>query len=279
MSAIRLHSRPVHKIWGQSRPGFGFAHISQTAQPIGEIWFETPGGDAPELLVKYLFTSEKLSVQVHPDDAAARAAGFERGKDECWLILAADPGAQIGLGLNAPVDADTLRAAARDGSIEAMLDWREVKTGEFYYLPAGTIHAIGAGLTLIEVQQNVDLTYRLYDYGRPRDLHLDRALRVAQRGPWLPPTAARTIADDRRILTEGRKFVVELWKGSWTGSLAPESPTWLVPISGRGRIGAEELDPGETWLADTASALSYEGELLIAYPGDAVVDSLWAGNS
>src|SRR3546814_2738640 len=92
-----------------------------------------------------------------------------RGKDEAWLILAAEPDSTIALGTKRPVGREELRDAALDGSIEDLLDWKPVKAGDFYYSPAGTVHAIGAGITLIEVQQNVDLTYRLYDYGRPRD--------------------------------------------------------------------------------------------------------------
>lgn len=107
-----------------------------------------------------LFTAEKLSVQVHPDDAFARDHGFRRGKDEAWLILAAEPGATIALGTLEVMSREELRAAALDGSIEHKLFWKPVKTGDVLYSPAGTVHAIGGGLTLIEVQQNIDLTQR-----------------------------------------------------------------------------------------------------------------------
>ena len=100
----------------------------------------------------------------------------DSGKDECWLILGAEPNAELGLGLKAPADVAALRAAAQDGSIVDMVDWRPAHAGEFFYNAAGTIHAIGGGLTLVEVQQNSDCTYRLFDYGRPRDLHLDDGL-------------------------------------------------------------------------------------------------------
>ena len=145
-------------------------------QRIGEVWF-TGGGDLP-LLAKYIFTSERLSIQVHPNDQQARARGLASGKTECWYILDAEPDATIGLGLTREVSPEELRAAALDGSIEQLIDWRPVKAGDFILVPPGTIHAIGAGISLLEFQQNADVTYRLYDYGRPRELHLDDSVAV-----------------------------------------------------------------------------------------------------
>src|SRR3546814_19759574 len=127
---------------------------------IGEIWFEDPAGDAAPLLFKFLFTSERLSIQVHPGDEAAQRAGYARGKEECWLILSADPNAELGVGLREKSDAATLRRAALDGSIEAMIKWRPAEGGDFVYNPAGTLPALGPGLTLVQVQQN--------DIGRER---------------------------------------------------------------------------------------------------------------
>src|SRR5690606_27464023 len=158
MRAIRLETRRVAKPWGRRRLWPGLGDVPAGGAPVGEVWFQPPDGSDPDLLVKYLFTSERLSIQVHPDDEAARARGHPRGKDEAWLVLDAEPGATIGLGLIEAIDRDTLRRAALDGSIERLLDWRPVKAGDFFYSRAGTIHAIGPGLTLVEVQQNVDLT-------------------------------------------------------------------------------------------------------------------------
>lgn len=278
MTPVQLVPRSVAKVWGRRQPGFGFAQAASGDDPIGEIWFEEPNHRSGVLLVKYLFTSERLSVQVHPDDAGARALGHPRGKDECWMILKAEPGAQIGLGLKAVVAIDTLRLAALDGTIETMLDWREVSPGDVYYLPAGTIHAIGAGITLIEIQQNVDLTYRMYDYGRPRALHLEAALRVARPGPWQAPTQPYVLADARRIVAEGHKFVVEQWSGARAGTLAPGTAAWIVPLSGHGRIGTAPVEPGQTWLADEQHSLDYNGELLVAYPGSKVTEGLWVSS-
>lgn len=215
-------------------------------------------------------------MQVHPDDAQARARGHRSGKEECWLILDAEPGAVLGIGLTGSVDSDALRAAALDGSIEAMLDWKPVSRGDLFYLPAGTIHAIGAGVTLVEVQQNVDLTYRLYDYGRPRELHLDDALDVARTGPWQAPNPRRTLRAGRTIFAEGRKFVLENWEGAQHGRLAPSPgrPIWLVPLTGMGRVADETLMPGGVWIADEDAAFEFDGDLLLAYPGGEVADEL-----
>ena len=127
MTATRLRAVPVERVWGRHDIPAGFPRLGQ-GLPVGEIWFEPPA-DAP-LLVKYLFTAERLSIQVHPDDAAARAGGFPRGKDEAWYIVDAEPGARIGLGLTHTVSREALCAAALDGSIETLLDWRAVTPGE-----------------------------------------------------------------------------------------------------------------------------------------------------
>jgi mannose-6-phosphate isomerase len=276
MTAVRLTTRTIEKIWGRHQLGLGFDEVPRGDQPVGEIWFETPGGTAPELLVKYLFTSAKLSVQVHPDDTQAQARGHARGKEECWLILDAEADAKIGIGLAETVDKDALRAAALDGSIEQLLDWRPVAPGDVFYLPAGTVHAIGAGVTLLEVQQNTDLTYRLYDYGRPRALHLDDAADVATRGPWHAPEAPGEIATGRTVLASGRKFVLEQWSGSHAGRLGPpdSGPYWLIPLKGSGNIDGHEATPGSVWYAPDTATIDYSGTLLIAYPGGKVAPQL-----
>ena len=223
MTATLLATRRVDKPWGRHELWPGFTDPAQDAPPVGEVWFQTPGEGSPDLLVKYLFTSEKLSVQVHPDDAAARKAGYPRGKDEAWLILAAEPGSTIALGTREPISKDRLREASLDGSVEQLLDWKPVKAGEFYYSPAGTVHAIGAGITVIEIQQNVDLTYRLYDYGSDRELHLDDGVAVSDPVPFKPlPTPPQPTGGDRTILAEGPKFVIERWPAGERKLTMPE---------------------------------------------------------
>ncbi len=134
------------------------------------------------LLIKFLFTTEKLSVQVHPEDAFARKHHDSRGKTEMWHILAAEPGAKIAAGFRETITAERLTQAALSGEIEELLQWFDAAPGDTFFIPAGTVHAIGAGLTLCEIQQSSDVTYRLYDYGRPRELHLDQAVAVSRLG-------------------------------------------------------------------------------------------------
>jgi len=178
-----LLTREVEKVWGRDVLPAPFT--APTGKRIGEVWFEPPA-QLPQLLIKYIFASQNLSVQVHPSDAQTLAQGLGRqGKEECWLVIAAEPGARLGIGFGQSITPQAMRAAALDGSIEHLLAWHEVRPGDFYYIPANTVHAIGAGVSVIEVQQNSDITYRLYDYGRldddkPRELHLDAAVAVAQ---------------------------------------------------------------------------------------------------
>lgn len=272
MTATLLTTKRVEKPWGRHTLWPGFADPAPDADPIGEIWFEAAGIDSPDLLVKYLFTSEKLSVQVHPDDEAARAAGYPRGKDEAWLILAAEPDATIAIGTLEPMDANALRAAAIDGSIEHLLDWKPVKAGDFFYSPARTIHAIGAGVTLIEVQQNVDLTYRLYDYGRPRELHLDAGVAVTDARPFVAQAAPGTVSPGREILAEGPKFVLERWRGGERSLALPEGVTgWLIPVEGEGTGDDIDWKAGQCLMltGEVAITASDGSDLLFAYPGDA----------
>jgi mannose-6-phosphate isomerase len=264
VSAHRLACHAVPRIWG--RRDLPAAYGAAGDEPIGEIWFEDVAGAPAELLVKLLFTSERLSIQVHPGDAAARAGGHPRGKDEAWLVLAAEPGATIGLGLTRALSADALRAAASDGSIEGLLDWRPVAAGDFFYSPAGTIHAIGGGLSLIEIEQRLDLTYRLYDYGRPRELHLDEAVAVARPGPWSPAFAPVALAPGRRLLAAGGAFTVE----RRTGGGAVPGGALVVPAVSGGTIDDAALEAGSVWSVDGGASLAGAVDALVAYPGGEV---------
>jgi mannose-6-phosphate isomerase len=265
MGARRLAAERVEKVWGRRDLGPWFDDVGPDHAAIGEIWFETPGD--PELMVKFLFTSQRLSIQVHPDDVAAHRAGYPRGKDEAWLVLAADPHATIGIGTTRPLTAAELRAAALDGSIETLLDWRPVMAGDVFYSPARTVHAIGAGLVLVEVQQNLDLTYRLYDYGRPRDLHLDEGVAVARAIPFGSKAQPIAIEPGRTLLAQGPAFAMERWDGAGRDALDPAC-AWVTCLAGSARIGGAVVRPGECWLIDRGTVIdrASDASLLVAYP-------------
>ncbi len=270
MPATKLSTISVNKPWGRHTLWPGFEDVPRHGEPVGEIWYQVAkGAPEPELLVKYLFTSERLSIQVHPGDDDARAAGYRQGKDEAWLILAAEPGATIALGTRYPVSRAELRAAALDGSIETLMDWRDVKAGDVIYSPAGTVHAIGAGLTLIEVQQNVDLTYRLYDYGRPRELHLDAGIAVSNPVPFVDSLAPTQGTPNREILVEGGKFVIERLLENHGHILSLPTPAWIIPVTGGGRIDEQPIEAGECWMIEGQATINLEvgSDVLLAYPG------------
>jgi mannose-6-phosphate isomerase len=263
-----LPTRSVAKPWGKDHLPAPFS--APDGERIGEIWFEPPPG-LPSVLVKYIFTSEALSVQVHPDDAQAAAAGEpDRGKEECWLVIAADPGATLGVGFAAQLSADAMRAAALDGSIEALLVWHPVKPGDFFYIPAGTVHAIGAGVSLIEIQQNSDITYRLYDYGRPRELHLEAGIAVAK-GEVHDPALRRHIPDHGTVeLARGRYFTAHRLDGLPDAALVAEygSPLLVVPRDGAVHVGGEAIAVGQCALAPRLSAVAFDpaGQCVIVHP-------------
>lgn len=203
---IRLSPEFKERIWGTRDLSPIFGEAPGTA-PIGEVWLtddeckvangplagttlaelaqrfgrQLVGAMAPQadrfpLLVKFLFSREKLSVQVHPDDETARRSGLPCGKTECWYVLDAKPGATIGLGLKPRTTKAEFEKAIREVRAEELLNWIDVKPGEMYYVDAGTVHTIGPGSVLLETQQNSDTTYRLYDYGRPREIHVEQGL-------------------------------------------------------------------------------------------------------
>jgi mannose-6-phosphate isomerase len=260
-----LPTRSVEKPWGQDRLPPPFTTPEGTR--IGEIWFEPPP-ELPELLVKYLFTSEALSVQVHPSDAQAPAGS--RGKEECWLVLSAEPGALLAVGFCEHVSPEKMISAALDGSIEDLLEWHAVTPGDFIYLSAGTVHAIGAGLSLIEVQQNSDITYRLYDYGRPRELHLDAGIAVAKGGPHDPALCRHVPQSGDVSLVDGPHFRLDRLDGGPDAATAArygEGPLLVIPVDAPVTLAGETLGPGGCGLADNLAAIDFAaGRALIAQP-------------
>jgi mannose-6-phosphate isomerase len=160
------------------------------------------------LIIKFLFPRDRLSVQVHPDDAAAQAFGLPCGKTECWYVARAIAGAQVGLGLRPGVTRRQFEEAIAENRAESMLNWLDIRSGEMIYVDAGTVHAIGPNSILIETQQNCDITYRLYDYGRPRELHVREGLSV-MRETTGAGRVARQSRNGHDVLIAAPSFVVE----------------------------------------------------------------------
>jgi mannose-6-phosphate isomerase len=240
MTLTRLVPRMVEKPWGRTDLP---AQFGAAAAPVGEIWFEHPGAPLP-LLVKWLFTSDRLSVQVHPNDAQAAAAGLPGGKEECWVVVAADPGACLGIGTTRELGPDALRAAAMSGEIATLLDWKPVSAGDWFHIAPGTVHAIGAGITLIEVQQAADVTYRLFDYGRPRALHIEAAVAVSRAMPYQDPRHGRLdIADQPALLSRCSSFSLYHGGGGRFEGL-PAADLWLVPVAGSIELPDGSKGPG-----------------------------------
>lgn len=258
-----LVKRSVEKVWGKDVLPHPFT--TSGGQRIGEIWFEPPASMS-SILVKYIFTSEKLSIQVHPSDGEALAFGeADQGKEECWLVLDAEPGATLGIGFRERLDKEALHKAACDGTIEALMEWYPVSPGDFFYIPAGTVHAIGGGVSLIEIQQNSDITYRLHDYGRPRELHLDKGLAVAKGEPYNLALRKNLKNSGTVALAEGPYF----WAWHIADTYAPAflqkmaGPFLLVPCQGSVSVAGDHTPFGECIVIDDLGSAAFSGACLV----------------
>jgi mannose-6-phosphate isomerase len=221
-----------------------------TGKRFGEVWFQTP---EIALLVKFVFANKDLSVQVHPDDAYAQIHHGSPGKTEMWHVLTAKNGAKIAAGFREPVTAEHVRAAADDGTIVKLIEWFEAKAGDTFFIPAGTVHAIGGGLTICEIQQPSDITYRIFDYKRGRELHLEDALAVSR----LVPHAARS-AD--KVVCE--YFVTEPLDVSGAATLPLfADDALLIAIEGEGEIDGQKIRAGEVWHASGSPSPKITGNL------------------
>ena len=240
----RLTPRFVPKVWGSKHLEPWYPDVDEK---IGEVWFERPPGvsDLP-LLIKFLFTTEPLSVQVHPE-----------GKTEMWHILAADPGAKIAAGFREKISEERLRASALSGEIEDLLEWFEARPGDTFFIPAGTVHAIGAGLVLCEIQQHSDITYRLFDYGRPRELHLDQGVRVSRRSSHAARQKAR-----EGVLVSCPYFTTE--KLRVEGQAHCAAGRTIILLDGSLKIGGRPARAGEAWYAEpSGSAVQLTGQATV----------------
>jgi mannose-6-phosphate isomerase len=195
------------------------------------------------LLIKLLFPNDKLSVQVHPDDVHAQEMGQPRGKTECWYVLEAEPNASIALGLKQGATADAVREAIAGGTLEELMQWVPVNVGEMIFVDAGTVHAIGPGVVLLETQQTCDVTFRMYDYGRPRELHVEQALKVMRAKTDAGKVAAREMDGFTRLI-EQKYFTVDRYDVAAGDAATIDGgvPTCLVGLRGAAEV---EWDGGE----------------------------------
>lgn len=292
--AVNLEARPVQRVWGGMRMAERLGLL--TDEPIGELWLaydqnrirsgplagRTLVEALPELgsgfigkaaygkyglelplLIKFLDTAEWLSVQVHPDDAYAHtveaASGFH-GKSEAWYILEGE--GEIVYGLRTPMERENLAQAAQDGTLWDGLQREWVVSEQVIPVPAGTIHALGPGLLLYEVQQRSDLTYRLYDYGRPRELHLEKGLEVAKRTPTPLPHLTPLPAHHKEILLASEAFVLERYhlRGRLTLRAPEESFMLLTLIAGGAEWLEGSLSWGDTLLIGAGQAIELTGQ-------------------
>jgi mannose-6-phosphate isomerase len=271
----------VRKPWGVANLD-PWSNSGGLGDAIGELWFQRTDKNAPipALLLKLLFTSEPLSIQVHPDDAFARSIGLPNGKTEAWYILSALPDARVAVGLKRQLTPQELRASIKDGSIASLTQWRLVAKDDVIVVPAGTIHAIGAGIVLAEIQQRSDATFRLFDYGRQRELHEDSAVAISDAGPVRTQAGPQRLTAVRTALIANPHFVFERIdlpaNSNW--ALHADRETWFLVIEGQARVGLTNTTVGDAIFVETDRAGIEVGpdgmSALIAYPGPDPVVSL-----
>jgi len=279
---LLLHPQFHERVWGARSLAPIYSH-EITGAPIGEAWLtgdaclvangplkghslgdlsrefgaDLIGPGAKDtarfpLLIKFLFPNDKLSVQVHPDDDGARMVGQNCGKTECWYILSAEQGAQVGLGLKPGTTKAEVEKAIRETRMEELLNWVDVRAGDMIYVDAGTVHAIGPGAVIVETQQNSDTTYRLYDYGRPRELHIEAGLRATKEhthaGKVRREPAVSNQGKTQENLVTSPCFIVDRFelKQPWQFQRPKHAPatTWcMVATRGCGVIEFEDMEP------------------------------------
>jgi len=275
----RAHTVP--KPWGIAdlRP---WSNVRLDGGTIGEIRYERPDSEAADtsLLLKLLFTSQPLSIQVHPGDAYAQSIGLQNGKTEAWYVLSATPEAKVALGLKRRLTAQQLRQAGEDGSVTNLVVWQAVSQGDSIFVPAGTIHAIGAGLVIAEIQQRSDATFRLFDHGRQRELHIENAIAAADAGPAGFQVVPTRLTDTRTLLISNAHFVferIDLGPDSeWC--LEAKQETWLLIVDGSARIGSFDVAKGDAVFGQSDRVDIHVGAIgmvgLVAYTGGFVSDLL-----
>jgi mannose-6-phosphate isomerase len=271
----KIGDEPIGEAWltGEGCRVANGAFAGQTLADVTQKWGARMWGTAAAqerfpLLVKIIFPKDKLSVQVHPDDAQAREYDLPCGKTECWYVLHTSPGAHIGLGFKRGVSVAEVEQSIRETRMEQLLNWIDVVPGDLYYVDAGTVHAIGPGCVMLETQQNSDTTYRLYDYGRPRELHVERGLKsiktetragkVKSRGQNGRVTLVESpcFAVDKIFLKASKQFHTEPGGGK-------SSPHCLIGLRGCGVIEAPGCAPITLGRGETAVVPAGVGEYTV----------------
>jgi mannose-6-phosphate isomerase len=280
LAPFRIAPIFVERVWGTNDLRPWYDYIAK-AGPIGEVWLTgdecvaetgpytgqtlssifnqeaktllgtTAHTSASPLLLKMIFAKDKLSVQVHPDDKMAQKYGEPRGKTECWCALAADAGAKVACGLKPGVTMDKIKSGIHDGTLEESLNMLPVAVGDLIFVDAGTVHAIWPGSILLETQQNCDLTYRMYDYGRPRELHIDKSIEATRLTTRAGKIAPRQLSD-RTVLVDVEYFCIQrvpvvdsLTSASLQNGDATTGLAYLFAAAGAAKISGPGFDPVE----------------------------------
>ncbi|MBV9224614.1 MAG: class I mannose-6-phosphate isomerase [Acidobacteriaceae bacterium] len=265
------------RVWGRESLLPYYSSAVTVNKRIGEIWFTFNENDTAlgkslgqvisensgilgaganldhagicPLLVKLIFTTERLSVQVHPDDAYAREHHGCLGKTEAWYVMDVQPPGEVAVGFREQLTPDRFGAAVKSGEVENLLDWRVANPGDVIFTPAGTVHAIGAGLTICEIQENSDVTYRLYDYGRPRELHLEHGVKVSHLGPHTHQSQVIPMGEGRDSLLSCDYFHIERLRPKERIEIGSHQPFYslLICTKGDGIINGEPFTAGRSW--------------------------------
>lgn len=297
VAPFRLKPFFSERVWGRASLAPWYRETG-TTELVGEAWLTGPqcvvetgpmagrtldevakesgpellgvGGDGEfPLLVKVLFPNEKLSVQVHPDDAQAQAMGQPRGKTECWYVLEAEPGAAVALGLQEGADAAAVERAIGAGTIEEMLIQVPVSVGDMVFVDAGTVHAIGPGVTLLETQQTSDTTFRMWDYGRPRELHVQQGIAATKFRTRAGKVGPAVMNGFTRLIHE-RYFVVDRFDLDGGGvRVQMEGAGCLVGLAGaamlRSASGEVELRKGTAVVVPAGDEVIVEGDREVSF--------------
>lgn len=254
----------IAESWELSFTKGGEAKIADGRTTVEAFPRETWGTNAAHFpffptLTKFIDANEKLSVQVHPSDSYALENEGQYGKTEMWYVVEADEGAGLYMGLNHPVSADEFRSAVTDGSVENLLSFKRVSAGDVFFIPSGTIHAIGAGVVIFEIQQNSTLTYRLYDYmrrdkdGNLRELHVEKAMLVSDLDVY---NAAPRVENSPEIIGKCEYFETAKYKLNFTKmtfNVGSDSFLSVTCVGGEGEIEGEKIKRGNSFFIPAGS--------------------------